>query len=218
MGVHLNALALSYFSVPKCACTTLKQFFFEWENGFPFRPFTVQGEMHHLHGLLPCRKFEREMEFTRSNFLKVTVIRDTVSRVVSCYRNRVASWNGNKTNQRRAAEFGAVGLPTAPTVDEFVANIEAYQEASAGVKHHSRPLSFFLGTDPSFFDRIFDVSQINEFVAEVDRRTVHVPMLRRLQNGGADTKVEDLSAESVALIKEKYAEDYELFGSYFKAA
>lgn len=81
-----------------------------------------------------------------------------------------------------------------------------------------------LGTDPSFFDHVFSINELNEFtqtVAAVLGR--EVPRLQRHQT--TDLTAVDkplskitrdcLSSGQIAYIKDFYAEDYKAFGDYF---
>ena len=217
MGVHLADLKVSYFSVPKCACTSLKAMFFEVENGFPFRAFHTNGKANFIHKFYPSLRFEEEQKLSAGGSTKLAVLRDPLARVVSCYRNRVAFRN-DVAGKRMRDERVKAGLPEAPELNEFVADLDLYREKLGDVGHHSRPLSFFLGKDPSYFDGIFSLSQLDKFMAEVGQRVANPPALRRMQTAGAKVSVNDLDDTSVTQIKKKYAEDYDLFGSFFQAA
>jgi hypothetical protein len=58
MGCHLDRYGLSYFPVPKCACSSLKAFFFELENGRPFQNYRANGKVIHIHHVYRTLPFE----------------------------------------------------------------------------------------------------------------------------------------------------------------
>ena len=206
---------LAYVSVPKCACTSAKELFFEIENGFPFRQFSVSGVVYGVHKLARSVAFEA-LPFERiAGYFKVALVRDTVSRIYSCYRDKIL---GGRAFQAPADRQAAVarGLAAEPSFDAFVDRLEDYRALSPVIRHHSQPLSHFLGPDPDWFGRIFDLSQAEDFAALVRERTGRdAAMPHRNPSLRDDTSAGAISASAAARIRSHYAEDYDLFGAWF---
>jgi hypothetical protein len=62
MTVILGKHKLSYILVPKVACTSLKAFFFEVENGLPFRDFRTSGRPWWIHQFYPNSRHARRRD------------------------------------------------------------------------------------------------------------------------------------------------------------
>ena len=214
MAIHLSRHKISYFSVPKCACTSLKHFFFEIENGFPYRAFSMNGKMYHIHEFTPSPDFATIRKGAISDHLKVAVVRDPVKRIVSCYANKVVAQGALKRARISDAQAEA-GIVRKPTIAQFVRDLETYQSLSPMIRHHSRPLSFFLGRRPEYFDRLFRMDQLPELVELVAARVDRVPELRHAQKSKSSDVVVALSSEDRRRIEERFSEDLEIFGDRF---
>ena len=215
MPVHLPKYKLTYISVPKVACSSLKQFFFQIENGFRFRAFRMNGRRYIIHTLAPCTAFKRVDKSLMRGHAKIAVVRDPASRIISCYTNKIR-------NERKLHGLAFTkqqtrsGLVADPTLDNFIDLLPQYAAVSASIHHHSRPLSHFLGRDPAFFDRLFSIRQLSDLTSYVAEKVGEVPKLpHRNKSGGTDT---DLSADELnrnkRRIEEMYSEDLEIFGAY----
>lgn len=215
MSAHLYDKKLSYFSVPKCACTSLKMFFFEIANNFSWQNFRIDNHTYHIHQFYVSRPFKESVARTREDHIKLTLIRDPVSRLVSCFRNRVDSDVGRNIMRQHTSEFLAKKLPVHPNWNQFLDNIETYKEIVPMVKHHSEPLSYFIGNDPSYFDRIFSLQDIDDFVSEVAKIVGNVPELNHAQKIGTKFNVSSVSEVDLQKIRLIMAEDYDIFGKYF---
>ncbi len=107
-------------------------------------------------------------------------------------------------------------MVAAPSIDNFVDLLPHYQAVSGTIRNHSRPLSYSLGPDPAFFDRLFPMSQLPEMVEYVADRIGKVPTLPHNNKSGKTS----LEIPQVALDRNKqkiediYAEDLDIFGAY----
>ncbi|MEM9811991.1 MAG: sulfotransferase family 2 domain-containing protein [Pseudomonadota bacterium] len=218
MGVHLYAHKLSYFSVPKCACTSLKTFFFEVENGEPFRPFRANGKLRHIHNAAYGSKpFEREAHPEMADHWKAAIVRDPVDRVVSAYANRVL---GHRCLAGIALteEDREKGLTECPDLPTFARHLWRYRKLSRDVEHHVAALTHFLGRDASYYDALYPMSGVGQFVEDVAARIGPVPALQRMQtSGGQKVGREQLGPRVIAKIERMYAADYETYGHVFAA-
>ena len=160
---------VSYFSVPKCACTSLKMMFFELENGFAFREFSINGNWLHIHKFYISKQFEESRKVTRGNTFKFTVIRSPQARILSCFQHWVASENGRKSFLHIGDKIKARNAPVTPNWEEFVDHLETYRGLLPGIEHHSQPLSYFLGTDPDYFTKIYNLKQLPDMVQDLDK-------------------------------------------------
>lgn len=89
MSVFNYKHKISYYPVPKCACTSLKLVFFRIENGYDFRNFRVNGKMRYIHSFYASRKFANARDLDGDDHFRFAVVRDPVERLLSCYSNRV---------------------------------------------------------------------------------------------------------------------------------
>jgi hypothetical protein len=215
VAIHLSKHKLTYISVPKVACTSLKHFFFEVENGFAFKPFRLNGKRYGIHNFTQSRKFSMIKPKKMAGHRKITVVRDPWRRILSCYASKVVS---GKTlhDVEFTQEQKKLGLVFDPSLDNFVDLLEHYCAASPVIRRHAQPLSHFLGKDPDFYDRIFSISQLPQMIEYVGTIVPAPPALRHLNKKTSD-KI-DISQADVErnrpLIEAAYAEDLEVFGTF----
>lgn len=215
MPVHLDKHKLTYFSVPKVACSSLKRFFFQIENGFEFRPFRMNGERYGIHRFAPCIPLNKVDTGKSQGHIKIAVVRDPWRRILSCYADKVV---GSKVlhGKEFTPEQKRLGLTPEPSIDNFIDLLPHYREASWVIRHHSAPLSHFLGSDPAFFDRIFSIKNLSEFTSYVADYVGEVPVLQHTNKRPADSVV--LSSEEETRNRNKidkaYSEDLELYERY----
>ena len=216
MPVLMHEQKYAYFPVPKCACTSLKHFFFEIENGFRFKSFKVNGRPRYIHNAAyPSNEFNAYMQDATKDMHCVAVVRDPISRVLSCYANRVLH-HRELDNVELSDKDIERGMTQRPTLDLFLRFFRRYRELSGPIAHHSRSLSYFLGKDSSFFHRIYDISQVGQMIEDMKVWFRSVPELRRMQKSGLKLTAADLSPKQIAKVKNLFAEDYEVFGDFFK--
>jgi len=217
MGVHLYRHGISYFSVPKCACTSLKNFFFEVENGYPFRGFVANGRQRHIHNAAyPSRPFEREAHAEMEGHWKTAVIRDPVSRILSCWANRVVGFRCLADIDIPEADREAGVVPD-PDLATFIGFFWRYRRLSPEIHHHALPMTHFLGTDPSYYDALFTIAEVDGLVSAVRERVGAVPELPRMQTSGVRPDRDALTPRLIEKIERIYASDYEAFGRFFGA-
>ena len=220
MSVHLADEGLSYFSVPKCGCTSLKLMFFRLLHGLTFEQASEQGHpatrvAGHIHEVFPSQPFGVTRAQSGEGWTRLAVVRDPVSRIASCYANKVFQNNGLLwPGIREAVE--AAGLSLEPDFDTFVTDLDAYRAASPDIAHHSEPLSHFLGTDPAYFTRIFPLNDVNGFVDFLGACLGRdVPPLSREQQSVSWSVLSEVDPDTTRRIETRFAEDIALFGDHF---
>lgn len=214
MTVHLFNHRYSYLSVPKCSSTSLKFLFFEIENGRPFEPYTENGTHWHIHNAAyPFVPFEDLPHDRIAGHRRVCVVRDPVSRLLSCYANRVVA-RGDLNTLDLSPELRAMGVVEAPDIATFIRFLPEYRALSPVVAHHSEPLSHFLGRDPAYFDRIFNTGQVDDFVADLSKVIGPVPKVGRRTTSRSRSFGSQLTPEDRARIHDLFAEDLETFGRF----
>jgi hypothetical protein len=208
---------ISYFSVPKCACSSAKSLLFEIENGFPFKPFRVNDKLYGIHPLAKCIAFDKQPHDRIADHVKVAIVRDPVARILSCYEDKIAKGKAfKKSNTASIAAANKRKLPLHPDFSEFVERIDEYRRVSTNIAHHSNELRFFLGNTTNTFDRIFDMSELPDFAAylsEISGTKVEMPHRNK---SNRTVPREEISEGTRALIAKKYESDYKIFGAFFK--
>lgn len=212
MTVFNEEYKISYYSVPKCACTSVKSMFFEIENGFEFRLFRVNGTVRHIHNFYNTLPFPKASQLDRDDHYRFAIIRDPVSRLLSCYSNRVVAHKELKPGLLPQEALDS-GLYPDPSLSDFIENLEGYRKYSNSIRHHSNPLTFFLGDDPSYFSKLFTLGELDEMVQTVGSMTGKPLKLSHQQKGGPKLSKNDLSEREIKKLQDFYAQDYESFGS-----
>ncbi|WP_068118022.1 sulfotransferase family 2 domain-containing protein [Tropicimonas marinistellae] len=214
MTIYLPKHALTYVSVPKCGCTSLKHFFFQISNGFEFRRFRLNGHSYYIHQFAKSVAFDALQKKQMRGHRKIAVVRDPVDRVVSCYANKVVD---ERLLERpgSAAFLEERDMPSMPTVGQFIQDLPLYQNAAPGIRHHSQPLSHFLGRDPAYFDRLFSLRELPDLCDYVRAIVGDVPDLRHSQKSRSRAAAAELTEADRQRVDEMFAEDREIFGAFF---
>ena len=204
-----------YGSAPKVACTSIKHMFFEFENGLPFKPYTINGKKMHIHnaaykGLLR----EKYPEARIADFHRVTLVRDPVKRFLSAYGNRVM-FHKELSKKKSGAKLKALGLAPNPDLGLFIDRLEEYTKAHYSIYHHTRPMSDFLGQDAAYFSKIYPMEELSQFVSDARDHLGAELSIGHRQTDGPKFSVADLTAGQISKIKSFYAADYAAFGAYF---
>ncbi|MEO1681421.1 MAG: sulfotransferase family 2 domain-containing protein [Pseudomonadota bacterium] len=215
MTAHLTDFKVSYFSVPKCACTSIKSMLFEAENGFEWRDFKANGQIHYVHSVYKSLPHEKTMRQCPEDHWKFAVLREPVSRLISCYKNRFMSGRGRKQINAKLEKVAELGLEARPDFDGFVTHFEAYCDLAPDVRAHAVPTTRFLGEDAEYFDRIYTIKQLDEMRSDLKVRVPELPEMPHLQTRGKDVPVAAPSKDSVARIEEIYARDYDIYSAFF---
>ena len=215
MTVILGKHKIFYAAVPKVACTSLKRAFFELENGFPFQPYVANGMERHIHNsAYASRLFQEHPAKHRTDLWRICFVRDPIARLLSAYSNRVLHHN-ELSEQAAGAKLDALGLAPRPDLETFVDNLADYQKAHPSIWHHTRRAISFLGTDLNYYSRIYTLSEMKAFEADIEVRTGTKMTVGHEQTGGKKFRADDLSSKALKKLRAFYAEDYKIYGDYF---
>lgn len=214
MTAVLDDHKLTWVSVPKIASTSLKSLFFEIENGFAFRRFRTGGERWHLHRFYRTCLFRGLPHGRIAGHERITVVRDPVRRLLSCYGNRVVHHRALSL-RKAGAELAAAGLPPNPDLPTFLDRLDDYRATVPEIRYHTRPLVEHLGEDATYYSRVYRFDELDTLAEDICRRTGARAELRRLMSAGPKIDPAELTQPQLARLRATYAADYEAFGRYF---
>ncbi|MBT0959469.1 sulfotransferase family 2 domain-containing protein [Alphaproteobacteria bacterium KMM 3653] len=217
MVVVCKKAGLAYFSIPKCACSSLKIFFHEVETGKTWREtkkeYIARNEPKTIHEEYPPEPATQDLWDRVEGYDKICVVRGPVSRLLSCYNNKVVE---EKVLSRPVvrSRLVAAGLPHQPDFETFVDNLDGYQEISKSIARHSQPLEHWLGSDADRFTKIFSMKGLSEFGDWMKQRVADVPELRHSNRSKGGTKPAQIDPAVRQRIKSRYASDIEVYGPW----
>lgn len=211
MSVHLDSIGLTYVSAPKCASSSAKLFLFQVDHG---RPFHRDAERRPIHRVYPTLPFSRLPHKRIADHTKIAVVRDPVDRLLSTYENKILDADILSSGLPRLLA-SIMGLPTRPDFATFLNRLQSYRRISPTLAKHTRPLSFHLGTDPAWFDHVFDVSEMHLLRKLIESRTSQTFELIGQKNKSSGTfDRTTVPDDAKALIRSLFAQDYALFGAF----
>lgn len=189
-----------YYPAPKNASSTLREVFFETDNGFAFRPFEINGRRIDLFWLYRNQELFKPAA-PPSGFESIAAVRDPIKRFVSFYKWAVVD---NNCSFERVVE-----------INEFVTDFETYLEHSPKVRFHLAPQVAFVGNDLQFFDRVFQVEKMHELEEYLSIRA-GVPVRLPVTNPSASAVTPStLTDASVRRLRGLYDEDYRLLAPLY---
>lgn len=210
MTVHLYDHKLTYVGVPKCACSTAKLFLHRIKTG---KPFKREENGPRIHQLYPTVAFEDLPHDQIADHLKIAVVRGPVSRILSAYQSKVVN---SKCLHRPAPSLKcrAKGLSLDPSFEVFWERFDDYREACRELETHTRPLRFYLGDDPDWFDHIINIKNFEKFRDVVGERTGKRYDPGRRNKTENPIKMRDVDPALRQSIRERFQSDLDIFGAH----
>jgi len=133
------------------------------------------------------------------------IVRDPVSRIVSCFKDRVML----KNNHNSRSEI--------QTWDNFIYNLEYFRNKYHEINLHSVPQCEKLGKNPSLYNNVYNTKEIGtRFIEDVSNiAEVTIPTIRT-KNSDAVTVEINVTDDQVKIIEDFYSDDYKYWGDYFQ--
>ncbi len=205
--INLKKYNLTYIPIPKNCSSSIKFYLHEMLRGKKFEPYKKKnGKNFHIHNYWSYknkRNPDRESTFVKSDATKsFVVIREPIKRYISAFANRVVS-------------HGALGSSDNLTLNEFTNDFETYIKDVAELNHHMSPQVDWIDNDLSVFDWVFttnEIQKMHKIISEYTNTDVKFP---RLQTGGPNLNLTDLSKENFYRLVDYYYEDYKTMRNYF---
>jgi hypothetical protein len=217
MPVVLQRYPIAYYATPKVACTSIKLALYHLEHGKPFERWRDQnGTVRHIHN-----SWEGSPKFTLLStphpYYKFSVVRDPLERFLSAFANRVIQYRELDEPIIQSLDGDLGGLQPNPSLSEFISKLELYRAASAPIRHHTDPQSFFIGKDLSYYDRVFRFNELDLIVGELKDAVGAQITLPHEQRGGLRISAAELSGNERRRILDFYAEDYFLLNEILQS-
>ena len=212
---------LAYVPIPKNACTALKILFFFLRTDEEF-----VGHFDHVHTKFDYKASDFGRFAADKEFFKFTVVRDPLDRFVSAYNSRVKLYGelserwflGNRHKPEQIhAKFAARSLKFDPDINEFARRIDDYLTVSIRIQHHFVPQAYFFHGRPEVFDRIYNIGQLDQLLADLESKVGKTLSLRNVQEtSGLENmaRKSDLGTDEKNLLLDFYRNDYELLEPY----
>jgi hypothetical protein len=138
--------------------------------------------------------------------VKIAVIRDPVSRMASCYADRVL---------RKNRDFSRDAIPS---WDYFISNLEKIMEEFPDIRHHAAKQTNWLGTDTNYYDYIFNTHQLSkEFTNVISNISeTKIPNTSHRKSSRGLSKSFEITNHHKKLIKDLFPEEYTYWKNYFQ--
>lgn len=202
---------LLFMPLPKSGCTTVKRLLWYMDSGFQV---DLESDIHVAYRTEEYNKVRRFLSNeTLTNYYTFCIVRDPVDRLISAYNHRVLEL-GEIRNSEKVKNNDC--LPTDPNFFQFVNNLEDYKTTIPVIKHHVLPMCKILGGDPTFYDRIYKLTEINtDLIPFLESKCGHNLAIDMSVNKSPHVvKRKNLSHNLIEKIKTIYKKDYDLYGQY----
>jgi len=215
--IYLQEKKLIYIPIPKNACSSLKQAFYQIEFGKQFDySHNLKLGFHDIHDYYE----KRNNAFTSLKRLKnnedcrcFAVVRDPIDRLLSSYGNRVIDLKDLEASRKILEK---INLPVEPDLNTFVLNLETYRKVNIGINHHVRLQSEFLGGTLEYLDQVYPFEKmklVTQKLKSYDSKLV----MKREKSDGAKFNINHLSPEALNFALEYYKKDYQLLEEFYSS-
>lgn len=221
MSAIIPELKLIYVSIPKCACTSLKNCMYYLENKFDFKTYKNNGNYVYIHKLYPSIYFEdflKKIEkYDISSFTKICLIRDPIQRFISAYTNRVMHHKELSIDKMKANNLDPEMAN--PNFVKYVRKFKTYRKIQS-IRHHTDSICNYIGDDPSFYDKIYNINNIDEISTFLKNKYDIDYKIPKLQTGGGGSKsiepnkLKEKHPGIYKKIEEITAKDYSIYSKY----
>lgn len=209
---------IAFFGVPKCMTTALMRFFYRFETGTDYSPADHGGVFVHRYYADRARRagfrHAEPAALTGMGFWRFTVVREPATRLVSAYGNRVVRHGVLKRLGTTGAD-GLQGLDPMPTLDTFLRDLDRYRAASADIRHHTEPLSAFIGHDPGALDAVYRMEDTAPLLDALSARLGLAVALERVQTSAGRYSLDDVSDAARRKALDHVRPDYALLEAWY---
>lgn len=208
VAIHVERHNLTYFPVPKTACTSIKNLMYELKFGVRFP--NAHPELRRVRSIHRLKEgfLQESSPLQWQNSTNFCFVREPIARLLSAYVNRVLMY-GQLSPERLVVKRKTRGLKPDPDLEEFLDNFQRYREASFGIRHHTEPFVEFVGESPEHYARIFqpkDMNQFEDWMANACGIKVTVPHLKK---SNQKISPDALSPRHLAMLKDFYRRDFQ---------
>ncbi|WP_284948318.1 sulfotransferase family 2 domain-containing protein [Acidisoma cladoniae] len=150
----LENLKLIYINIPKCGSSSLKDAILVASSK------QRQLEASHFH----VQEFEKvvafqELDSTYKDYAKVAITRHPLDRLRSYYRKNIREAQSLVRDAQGKSVY--YGLSSNPSFSEVLRNFHEYRKVFDDFRHHTDPMTGYLGLVRSRYSNLFDVSDTN---------------------------------------------------------
>lgn len=205
-GIFLARWAIGYQSIPKVACTSLKEALFRLATGESFGDRKRPGG-----GYIHDYFFRHEQDITQAAW-RFVVVRDPIERFLSGFSNRVLHYRELSKSYLSSlpdkAGMDLESFPANPSLDQFIANFDFYCKVPT-IRHHFSPISTFVAPLESY-SRVYAFHEIDALAVDISQRTGQEFSIPHSQQGGPKLKLDRVKPGSLRKLIQIYESDYEM--------
>ena len=196
----------AYYRAPKCGCSTITAWVTLLEEPTLYDDkieWFTQERYRRIFKYIDKNRYFGYYD-TSNHPVRFCMVRDPVDRFLSGYTNRVV--------YHQDIQKEVKNIPV-PNVDEFIERFDYFCDICPVVNNHFKSQVHFYKKDSKHFTHIFNFKQFNEVKVLLEQiGNIELPNLHLQRSKGLQKPV--LSDSQVEWIKNKYKEDYEVYGSY----
>lgn len=208
MSVFLKEKNISYISIPKVACTSIKDYFFFYENNYRFeKPIYANGKEINLHKLYKGRRFIELSKFNITETRIFAVVRDPISRFLSTFNNRASKYFAKSKEK--------INNQVSVDIHYYITNFDFFRVNYNEIRWHSRSICDSLGDQTLIYEKIYRFDELENFNRELNNILDFNYNFPHRQKSKKIASYKDLTKNEKDKIENLYREDYKIFGKFF---
>jgi predicted DNA-binding ArsR family transcriptional regulator len=208
-AIIIEKYKILYTSIPKCGSSTVKDYLHYITTN------KIVGTKSHIH-LNPYTKLISfdSLKNEYKNYFKFSVVRDPKSRLRSYYSKNISEGG----SLRKGLVAKSSNLNIKPSYAEILKNFQAYRNESIDFRHHTNPITRFLGDIPDRHNFIVDLNQLGDLIFKLENLVgFKLPKIHNMkaENVNLFHTIDDALEKKI--LDDFYRDDYEIYLKYFSS-
>jgi tetratricopeptide (TPR) repeat protein len=200
-----------FFPIPKCGCTTIKNFFYKMDCGKE----TINPHPQYTNQFKNIDPLDFDAV---KDYYKFAIVRDPISRFLSYFQNNITDGESLYRTRCYAKTKNRYifGLDRNPSLDKLIENLEFYIYCFNDIRHHALCQSAYLKMPIALCDDIFTLKDLPIALEKLEKITgisINNRHLRKSKRS-ADDLYSHISPKAKEKLIKYYSEDYDLLKKF----
>jgi hypothetical protein len=208
-AIYHKGLDIVYIPVPKCGSSSVKDSFHRLLNG-KYVGESVHSKLGDVEILVKFSNLDEEYKDT----YKFCVVRDPIERLRSYYKKNIIE------EKSLVAESKYVNIPgqlsLLPSYQEIIKNFYQYRSLFRDFRHHTDPLTGFLGINAERYTHIYNMKTIDLLFSHLSSKAnTDLKVVHQMKSKSTIDISSNYDSNEIELLRNFYKNDIEIYEKYW---